>query len=148
MFQQITLQITYVQTIDDYASVPYLYSQLYTLLLLLNFNSLVYIYTHSFQLIRVVARKTVEIEPHVGRHLPRPAQARVAPAQGENGASPLRKIRERQKMGLRGSDQNGWCLPLLCCSIYRIKYVTSDIHKIVLISRYNHKTLTIVYRSQ
>ena len=26
--------------------------------------------------------------------LPRPAQARVAPAQGENGASPLRKIRE------------------------------------------------------
>ena len=39
--------------------------------------------------------------------VPRPAQARVAPAQGENGASPLRKIRERQKMGLRGSDQNG-----------------------------------------
>ena len=39
--------------------------------------------------------------------LPRPAQARVAPAQGENGASPLRKIRERQKMGLRGSEQNG-----------------------------------------
>ena len=39
--------------------------------------------------------------------LPRPAQPRVAPAQGENGASPLRKIRERQKMGLRGSDQNG-----------------------------------------
>ena len=64
-------------------------------------------------------------------YLPRPAQARVAPAQGENGASPLRKIRERQKMGLRGSDQNGWCLPLLCCSIYRIKYVTSDIYKIV-----------------
>ena len=42
-----------------------------------------------------------------GGELPRPAQARVAPAQGENGASPLRKIRERQKMGLRGSDQNG-----------------------------------------
>ena len=82
--------IPYVQTIDDYASVPYLYSQLYTLLLLLNLNSLVYLYTHSFQLIRVVARKTVE-RPHVGRHLPRPAQARVAPAQGENGASPLRK---------------------------------------------------------
>ena len=39
--------------------------------------------------------------------VPRPAQARVTPAQGENGASPLRKIRERQKMGLRGSDQNG-----------------------------------------
>ena len=43
----------------------------------------------------------------IKKRLPRPAQARVAPAQGENGASPLRKIRERQKMGLRGSDQNG-----------------------------------------
>ena len=50
------------------------------------------------------------LDPEFGKglsFLPRPAQARVAPAQGENGASPLRKIRERQKMGLRGSDQNG-----------------------------------------
>ena len=30
-------------------------------------------------------------------YMPRPAQTRVAPAQGGNGVSPLRKIRDRDK---------------------------------------------------
>ena len=49
--------------------------------------------------------------------VPRPAQARVAPAQGENGASPLRKIRERQRWGWEDQTKMADAF-LYCAAVY------------------------------